>query len=42
MTAVITKKRLIYTLVVALIVLTVLSFVLPYVGSSHHGLTPLP
>lgn len=42
MIAVITKKRIIYALVIVLVVLTVLSFVLPYVGESHGGPTPVP
>ena len=41
MTAVITKKRIIYALVIVFVVLTVLSFVLPFVGESH-GTTPVP
>jgi hypothetical protein len=42
MIAVITKKRLLYALVIVLVVLAVLSFVLPFVGESHGGPTPLP
>lgn len=40
--AVITKKRMLYALVIVLVVLAVLSFVLPYVGESHGGSTLMP
>jgi hypothetical protein len=40
--AVITKKRVIYAVVFVLVVFTVLSFVLPYVGGGDSGLTPSP
>ena len=38
--AVISKKRIVYALVIVVVALSVLSFVLPYVGGSHHGISP--
>jgi hypothetical protein len=34
-------RQLVYALVVVLTALTILSFVLPYVGGGHSGLTNL-
>ena len=41
MLAVSTKRRLVVGLVALLVTLAVLSFVLPYVGAGHSGLTKL-
>jgi hypothetical protein len=38
--AVISKRRIGYALVIVVVALGVLSFVLPYVGGSHHGISP--
>jgi hypothetical protein len=42
MSALITRRRLLYVVGVIFVVLTILSFVLPYVGSVSHKITPLP
>ena len=42
MSALITRRRLMYTVIAVVVVLAILSFVLPYVGSGNGGLTPLP
>ena len=38
--AVISKRRIVYALVIVVVALGILSFVLPYVGGSHHGIGP--
>lgn len=38
----ITAKRLAFALAAVVLALTVLSFVLPYVGSGSGGVSPLP
>jgi hypothetical protein len=38
--AVISKKRIVYVLVIVVAALSILSFILPYVGGSHHGISP--
>jgi hypothetical protein len=38
--AAISKKRIVYGLVIVVVALSVLSFVLPYLGGSHHGISP--
>jgi hypothetical protein len=38
--AVISKKRIVYALVIVVVALGILSFVLPYVGGSQHGISP--
>ena len=40
--AILNKKRIVYALVVVMVVLSILSFVLPYVGGSHGGMSPIP
>lgn len=40
--AILSKKRIVYALVIVVVVLAILSFVLPYVGGSHGGITPIP
>lgn len=40
--AIVSKKRVVYALVVIVVAIGVLSFVLPYVGGSHGGVTPIP
>ena len=38
--AVINKKRIVYALVLVLVAVSILSFVLPYLGGSQHGIGP--
>lgn len=38
--AVFSKKWIVYAVILVVVVLTVLSFVLPYVGGSHGGVVP--
>ena len=38
--AVISKKRIVYALVIVVVALSILSFVLPYLGGSQHGISP--
>ena len=38
--AVISKRRIVYALVFVVVALGVLSFVLPYLGGSQHGISP--
>ena len=42
MATLVTKKRVGYAVVAIVAVLAILSFVLPYAGVHHGGLTPLP
>jgi hypothetical protein len=38
--ALISKKRVVYALVIVVVALSVLSFVLPYLGGAQHGISP--
>jgi hypothetical protein len=41
-TPLVTKKRLVLAVAALVLVLTALSFVLPYVGGGGHGISPAP
>jgi len=42
MATLVTKKRVGYAIVVLVAILAIVSFVLPYAGIHHAGLTPVP
>jgi hypothetical protein len=38
--AIVSKKRIVYAVVVVVVAIGVLSFLLPYIGGSHGGISP--
>lgn len=40
--AMITRRRLMFALGLAVLVIAILSFVLPYIGGGSNGISPIP